>query len=297
LWSTWPQGIGNVATDVGLCAQLACIWEATARKPGNVHRYCDFEDVSYVDFVLSAAAIAPVLAAAPQRRVGETVLECIRATRRVTATNTNLGIVLLLAPLATVPADENLRSGIGRLLAELDVADARRTYEAIRLAMPGGLGVAPEQDVAAEPTRALREVMAMAADRDLVARQYANNFHEVFADGVPSLSAALKETGSLETAIVRTHLCLIARHSDSLIARKRGSAEAEAASDRAARVLAAGWPHEEAARREMAEFDSWLREEGHSRNPGATADLVTASLYAALRTDAIPMSAWRSTSG
>ena len=89
--------------DVGLCAQLACIWEATARKPGNVTRHCDFDDVSYLDFLTSAAAVAPVLATAAQRRVGATILEAVRATRRVAATNTNLGIVLLLAPLASVP--------------------------------------------------------------------------------------------------------------------------------------------------------------------------------------------------
>src|SRR5437763_1450426 len=82
-----------------LYAQLACVWEATARKAGNVHRYRDFDDTSYVDFLASAAAIAPVLAAR-DRPVGETVLACVRATGAVVRTNTNLGIVLLLAPLA-----------------------------------------------------------------------------------------------------------------------------------------------------------------------------------------------------
>src|SRR5438876_739889 len=88
------------ALPVGLCAQLACVLEATARKPGNVHRFMDFADTSYLDFLLSAAAIAPVMERAVGRPVGETVLEAIRATRRVTSANTNLGIVLLLAPLA-----------------------------------------------------------------------------------------------------------------------------------------------------------------------------------------------------
>src|SRR5258708_33075507 len=89
---------------VGLSAQLACIWEATARKPGNVHRYCDFDDVSYLDFVVSAAAIAPVMENARGRRVGLTILEAVQATRQVVRTHTNLGIILLLAPFAAVPA-------------------------------------------------------------------------------------------------------------------------------------------------------------------------------------------------
>jgi triphosphoribosyl-dephospho-CoA synthase len=274
---------------VGLCAQLACIWEATARKPGNVHRYRDFENVTYLDFLVSAAAIAPVLAESRHHRVGDTILECVRATRRVTVTNTNLGIILLLSPLATVSDREELRSGVVRVLAGLDVVDARRTYEAIRLAMPGGLGVASEQDVSAEPTCTLREAMKMAADRDVVARQYANGFREVFEDGVPALTEGLEQTGSLEASIVQAQLRLMARHSDTLIARKRGPAEAAKAAELAAQVLTAGGPDQESAQRKLAEFDAWLREAGHTRNPGATADLVTASLFVAIRTEAIPV--------
>src|SRR5215469_5898833 len=100
--------------DVGLCAQLACIWEATARKPGNVHRFRDFEDVTYLDFLQSAAAIAPILAAVASSRlsVGQAIHEAVRRTRTVSPNNTNLGIVLLLTPLAAVPLQRPLREGI-----------------------------------------------------------------------------------------------------------------------------------------------------------------------------------------
>src|SRR5262249_14831891 len=107
--------------DVGLCAQIACIWEATARKPGNVHRFRDFADTTYTDFLLSAAAIAPAMTMACQQRVGITILESVRSTRRVVGTNTNLGIVLLLAPLASVPPEQEPRSGVERVLTGLDV--------------------------------------------------------------------------------------------------------------------------------------------------------------------------------
>jgi triphosphoribosyl-dephospho-CoA synthase len=263
----------------GLCAQIACLWEVTARKPGNVHRHCDFADTHFLDFLLSASAVGPVLESASQRRVGETVLEAIRATRRVVSTNTNLGIVLLLAPLASVPANEDLRIGVGRALANLDVSDARVVYEAIRLAVPGGLGRVSKQDVYEEPTQTLREVMHLAADRDSVARQYASDFREVFDDGVPALRAGLDHTGTVEGAIIHCHLTWMANHPDSLIARKRGPAEAEEASRRARRVLDAG-PGESSA---LTDLDAWLRAEDHTRNPGTSADLVTASLFVALR--------------
>jgi triphosphoribosyl-dephospho-CoA synthase len=266
----------------GFFAQLACIWEATARKPGNVHRFCDFSDTHYLDFLMSAAAVAPVLEAAYQQPVGVTVLECVRATRRVVGSNTNLGIVLLLAPLAAVPAGADLRNGLKRVLQLLDVDDSRAVFDAIRLANPGGLGQAPEQDVREEPTLPLREIMCLAAGRDRIALQYVNGFAQVFDEGVPALRRGLELSGTLEGAIVHCHLCLLASHPDSLIARKHGPAEAEAASRRAQQILDAGWPATE-GQQLCAELDAWLRAEGHARNPGTTADLVTASLFVALR--------------
>jgi triphosphoribosyl-dephospho-CoA synthase len=268
---------------IGLYAQVACTWEATARKPGNVHRYRDFDDTSYVDFLLSAAALAPVLEAAQEKRVGDTVLAGVQATRRVVATNTNLGILLLLAPLAAVHDGEDLHPGLLRVLAQLDVRDARAVYLAIRLAEPAGLGKVPEQDVHDDPTRDLGAVMALAADRDLIARQYGNGFREVFEDGVPALLEGLRRTASLEGAIIFCHLSLMARHPDSLIARKRGPAEAEEAARRARQVLEAGWPGTPAGHDTLAQLDAWLRAEGHARNPGTSADLVTGCLFVALR--------------
>lgn len=261
---------------IGLCAQLACIWEASAFKVGNVHRRRDFEDVSYLDFLKSAAAIAPVMEAACRQRVGETILAAVQATREVTPTNTNLGIILLLAPLATVPAGKPLRAGLRRVLDRLDVEDARRAYEAIRLARPGGLGEVSEQDVSVEPTRPLREVMALAAERDLVAAQYANGFAEVFDEAVPELLVSLRERRlSLESALGAVHLSLLARHLDSLVLRKCGMEEARAVQARARQVA------EDSLSVEA--FDAWLREGGHRRNPGTTADLLAAALFVALR--------------
>src|SRR5262249_33967910 len=153
--------------------------------------------LSYLDFLLSASAIAQVFAKENSYResVGSLVRECVRATRRVVATNSNLGIILLLAPLAAaVDPEEGLRVGVQHVLARLDVTDARLVYDAIRLARPGGLGRVDEQDVNAEPTKTLRKVMALAAERDLVARQYSNGFTDVFDDVVPAIKDGLRRT-------------------------------------------------------------------------------------------------------
>jgi triphosphoribosyl-dephospho-CoA synthase len=267
----------------GLHAQLACIWEATARKPGNVHRFRDFDDTGYIDFLTSAAAIAPVLADAPHHTVGATVFEAVQRTRLVSRGNTNLGIILLLAPLAKADVLLDARAGTVAVLEALTIDDAEQVYSAIVLAGAGGLARVAEQDVRERPTVSLREAMTLAADRDLIARQYVNGFAEVFDEAAPAVLRGLKSTGCLEGGIVHTHLHLMSRFPDTLIGRKRGVAEAKESAHRAGRVLEAGWPHTPAGRSALAELDVWLRAEGHQRNPGTTADLIAASLFVLLR--------------
>ncbi len=275
----------------GTLARLACVLEATARKPGNVHRCRDFDGAHYLDFLLSAAAIGEHLdyPLIQSRGVGEAVLATIKATRRVVGHNTNLGMVLLLAPLAGVEPEEALRDGVDRVLAGLTVEDATAVYRAIRLARPGGLGEADEQDVSGEPSVTLREAMRLAAGRDLVARQYVNGYAEVFEVALPALGRLLERGRGLETAIVGAHLELMAACPDTLIARKRGEETAAESSRRAWAVLEAGWPDGSESRFLLAEFDAWLREDRHARNPGTTADLVCAALYAALYDGLVPL--------
>lgn len=265
-------------TDVATAARTACVWEATARKAGNVHPLARFADLMYDDFVRSAGAIAPVLQRMVDRRLGLTVLEAIRATRDVVSTNTNLGIVLLLAPLSKCRPDD-IQEQVRSILGATTVEDAKHVYEAIRLAVPGGLGKVEDQDVTAEPTLTLREVMALAADRDLVARQYATAFDEVLHEGVPALIEGWERFGRVEAAILACQLRWLTRFADSLVVRKLGRAAADEVKYRAAGIDLA-MPE---GRRRYDEFDAWLRADGHARNPGTTADLVTACLFVALR--------------
>ena len=209
----------------GRCAQLACILEVTARKAGNVHPGCAFEDLTHLDFLNSGSAIVPALDGA--RPLGSTILRAVEATQAVVSTNTNLGIILLLAPLAAATRAGELRSGLESVLATTTIADSAAVYRAIRLANPGGLGQSDQQDVHDEPTMPLREVMALAADRDLIARQYANGFAEVWDIGVPILVKDWQANCDLERAIVRCQLALMAAFPDTLISRKAGLAEAQ----------------------------------------------------------------------
>jgi triphosphoribosyl-dephospho-CoA synthase len=105
------DAIGRVVA----AAQLACVLEATAPKPGNVSPGRDFADSRYEDYLASAAAIGGPLMGIAERPLGSTVRLAVEATRQWTRSNTNLGIVLLLAPLARAAVLAAARPG-GRAL-------------------------------------------------------------------------------------------------------------------------------------------------------------------------------------
>ncbi len=274
---------------IGQCALLACIWEATAPKPGNVHRAADFDDLRYPDFLNAAAVTAPIFADAMSQPVGRTVLAAVRATQAAVGTNVNLGAVLLIAPLASVRRDEPLEPGVARVLASLTADDARDVYAAIVEARPGGLGEAAEHDIRSAPPADLIAAMRAAAERDLVARQYANGFVEVLREVVPALHDGVAAGWPLWQTIVQTQLRIMERHPDSLIARKCGTEVAAASAAHAGVVLRTGPPESEEYQDALADLDFWLRSDGHRRNPGTTADLIAAGLFVALREGIIKM--------
>ncbi len=269
--------------------RAACVLEATARKAGNVHPQCSFPDLTYRDFVISAEAIAPILARTADLGVGAAILESVLATQKRVGRNTNLGVILLLAPLAAVPPRLRLAAGIQEVLTGLSQEDAELAYRAIRLAHPGGMGQVDEQDVAETPTMTLLEVMRLAADRDLIARQYVEDYSLVLDFGVQYLKKVADFERHWEPAIIGLQLELLSRHADSLIARKCGLETAQEASRRAAAVLNAARPGTREAQEELNRFDRWLRADGNRRNPGTTADLIAAMLFAAFREGGVPV--------
>src|SRR3954463_9294833 len=271
------------AEAVAGAAQLACVLEASAEKPGNITPRHDFADTSYEDMLRSAIALGPELRRAAQRGVGATVLAAVRATGRVAGANTNLGIALLLAPLARAALDGgDLRAGVEDVLAALTVQDARDAYAAIRLAAPGGLDDPVDHDVRDAPRVTLREAMAAAAARDSIAAEYAHGFPITLGTGRPALDAALAAGLPERDAVVELFLGLLAEGPDTPIARKAGRGAAERVSAGAARALAAGGVRTAGGRAAVAQLDAALRADGNALNPGTTADLVTAVLFVGL---------------
>ena len=267
---------------VGKLVRLACLMEAAAPKPGNVYPGARFHDLTFADLVASAEAIEPVFEHSNQRRVGAIILDAVKATRSAVGTNTNLGMILLLAPLAAVPREVACRNGIGQVLSALDAADCHDAYQAIRIAAPGGLGTVEEGDVHLAPPEDLVAAMRLAADRDLIARQYINRFEDVLDFVAPTLARYAKNERMPEP-IVLTHLATMAKYPDSLIDRKCGPRLAAESAERARRLLEIRIESPSDYPRKVNEFDGWLRADGNRRNPGTTADMLAAGLFVYLR--------------
>jgi len=261
----------------------ACRAELGALKPGNVHIHAGGHGMEVAQFEASAAAAAPHIAAQGER-VGTRILRAVEASFAVAGCNTNLGIVLLCAPLAAAAQREEssakLRERLHGVLTALDADDTAAVYAAIRLANPGGLGSVDQQDVAAPPSVGLLEAMAMAAERDRIAAAYVTDFAEIFEFGLPVLANAKQATDDERYAITTLHMAFLAFFSDSHIARKYGMDTADAVRQQAC-VLAPLW--QPAARPDSAQslldLDADLK--GRGINPGTTADLVVATLFAA----------------
>jgi triphosphoribosyl-dephospho-CoA synthase len=274
-----------LATDSPLPKALAaflaaCRLDVEAIKPGNVSIDSAGHGMTAAQFIASADAAAHGLFE-PGARVGERILEAVRRTRDVAGCNTNLGIVLLVAPMAASLEDcpdavltlDTWRSATEKTLARLNIDDAREAYLAIALANPGGLGDAPEQSVHDAPTIDLRSAMTLAAQRDSIARQYANGFADVF-DSARNVQA-IDEASTLDL-----FLRFLSSWPDSHIVRKHGLAVAQSVTDEARR-------RQDALRREGHErvqqglltWDAELKARGI--NPGTTADLTVATLFVA----------------
>jgi triphosphoribosyl-dephospho-CoA synthase len=265
------------------CAYLdACTMELRALKPGNVHVHAAGHGMTAADFERSAeVSVEPLTATAMP--VGRRIRDAVAATRAAVGCNTNLGIVLLAAPLiaaAETAACGGLRPALATSLAQLTVADAVLAYEAIRLAAPAGLGAAPDQDVAATPDVDLRQAMMLAAGRDRVARQYANDYADVFDVGVAGLARAGRAGAAPDWATSLTYLDFLVAFPDSHVQRKHGKAAAERVRKEAVELRrAVGSRPREDAMAALLAFDRRLKSAG--LNPGTSADLTVASLLAA----------------
>lgn len=287
---------------VGQRVSLAITLEASARKLGNVHPEASFADMRYEDFLRSALAIAPCFDQRNKLSVGKLVYDAVAATQAAVKVNTNLGTVLLLAPVAIAARDywksstspsrfsdalAQLRERTALIIDRLSAQDSQAVYAAIRLAAPGGLGKTDKLDVhhIDAPTN-LVEAMRVVEEIDQVARTYCTRFHFLFDEVVPALNQAIEQCGDTSQGIRLFQLRWLAEHGDSLVHRKLGASENLLLRKKASGLLQIFENEEQQMTARFEKkwqlLDRWMREDGHRKNPGTTADLIAAGLFVLL---------------
>jgi len=259
----------------------ACLTELDAPKPGNVNAFADGHRMTVDEFVRSANAAAAPLSARGAR-VGLRIHRAVMATFAAVGTNTNLGIILLCAPLAAAAERDaaDLRRALHEVLQELDVDDADLAFRSIVRAAPAGLGHSAQHDVFNPATVSLLDAMSAAANRDMVARQYATDFADIFDLGLPLFESASQSKGEAKWATLAIFLGFLSAFPDSHIARKFGAETANcvqrAALNFAAMLQAAEQPNQVLPA--LLTWDAALK--AKAINPGTTADLTVATLFA-----------------
>ena len=273
------MNVGLSERQVHVALAKACRMDVVAFKPGNVSLWSAGHGMAATDFLRSAAVAVPCLATS-EAGVGARIESAVTATMAAVGCNTNLGIVLLLAPLAlaaqTPSRAGELRASVARVLRALDSDDAAACFRAICAAQPAGLGEVADGDVRHTPSMTLLEAMRLASVRDRIAQAYVNDYAEIFELGVPLLAAARQRWRSLAWATSACYLHLLAHAPDTHIERKWGKTLATAVSARA-RAVASALEACENPRNAVAQlraFDDELKSRGV--NPGTSADLTVA---------------------
>jgi triphosphoribosyl-dephospho-CoA synthase len=278
--------MSNLEQVIAKTYQNACLTEIEALKPGNVHIYADGHGMEVQDFIKSAEASARCIAKV-QLTLGERIYESIDATWQAVNCNTNLGIVLLCAPIiqaAYLPKrvmlkEQTVKDKLKYVLNHTTQTDAQQVFDAIQRASPAGLGHSDKHDVHQTPQCTLLEAMLEAADRDTIAQQYGNYYQQIFNEGLPYYQQALLRWERPAWAATALYLYWLANYADSHITRKYNL-------DVAMQVKSLAQIHETAFIKlnnpkhylpKLMEFDADLKRQ--HINPGTSADLTVVTIF------------------
>jgi triphosphoribosyl-dephospho-CoA synthase len=275
----------------------ACLAEVEALKPGNVHVFADGHGMTIHDFMKSADVTADIIAQL-NLTVGERIFQSVEATQASVSKNTNLGIILLCAPIIHSALNGNysnldhpqfMRQCVDNTLNQLTTNDAILTAKAILLAKPGGLGNTNENDVHGTINVTLLELMASAQNKDRIAWQYTNNFSDIFEFGLGKYKQAIAKWKDFSNrgqnqawATTALYLSFLGRQLDSHVVRKHGETLANQLMQEAIEMEVMFWASDnpKLMQKHLLAWDASLK--SRNINPGTSADLTVACLFVSM---------------
>ncbi|MDC9729720.1 MAG: triphosphoribosyl-dephospho-CoA synthase [Methyloprofundus sp.] len=264
--------------------QHACEVELQAFKPGNVSIYADGHDMTVEDFRVSAKKSALPLTNQAYS-LGERIYYAVKATREAVGCNTNLGIILLAAPLIIAAekcvTQQDLREQLALVLNNTTMADADWVFQAISLAAPGGLGSSNEQDVAEAASITLKDAMQLASKRDRIALQFVTDYKDIFDFLILRYNSAFNRWGDTGWSAAAIFAAMLAKYPDSHIERKYDNLHTRMVMDTMALV-----DDKLSATERPEQLEDYLRNvdtefKSAGINPGTTADLTVITVLVA----------------
>ncbi|GBC75085.1 2-(5''-triphosphoribosyl)-3'-dephosphocoenzyme-A synthase [archaeon HR06] len=304
--------------DISLAGELACLLEVSATpKPGNVHRFSNFIDLTYEDFLFSSVALGKAL-----RRInygekfGEALLKSVRILKSLCkAGNTHFGTLVLFIPITLVSFSllknfgklekKEIRKGLKDFVKNTDVEDSVNFFLAILEAKVGGLGKLKDKsmpdlsekdwkDKILSRKLDLYSIMSYSSKYDLVAKEFYTGFSISFNLGLKSLNKYFNEYKDINLAIVHSFLEILSKYPDTFIARKlavrkyeyledgfeEGMRVAKKYSKRAKEILELGGLTTKEGIKALIDMDEELRKK--NLNPGSVADIIASSIFLAL---------------
>tara|TARA_B100000029_G_C17604242_1_gene966868 strand:+ start:5756 stop:6613 length:858 start_codon:yes stop_codon:yes gene_type:complete len=207
--------------------KFVCDIEMKSLKPGNVHKYSNSFDMDTRDFFKSSLIISKTLTE-KKFNLGEKIFFSAEKIKNKIKKNTNLGIILMLAPIIKIVENEGiinkkkLVAKIKYLIKKQDINNSINIYKAISLTSPGGLGCSKKYDVNELPKTKLYKVMRFAKNKDLISKQYYNGYKEITNIGLPTYKKFYKKWGKIEWAFTGVYLNFLRKFNDSHIVRRNG---------------------------------------------------------------------------
>lgn len=281
------------ADEIAKIAQIASALEVSGYpKPGNVHRTRDYDDMVFEDFIISGIVIGDTIREAcsdvdvENPKLGKYILQAVRETDRWIKNNTNLGIIMMITPIAVAAAISNsfdeIQDNVKLLMKNTSVDDACDLYDAINIADAGGMGEEDEYDVASDSAKqdlrddglTMYDVLKISATKDMLGREMTSGMPFIFEKGYPTYHKLVQEKTQNE-ACVLTFLEILSQVPDTLISRKYDEDEALKVSMMTRDLLKMRDSSD--FEKQIKDFDDYLYKNKY--NPGTTADLTAASIF------------------
>ena len=259
---------------------FSCKKDIERIKPGNVNLLSSHKDTKAQDYLDSAILSSKELFN-QNYSLGKRILESVNVTRSQVNVNTNLGIILLCAPVIQSYIDFNnldLREGIKKTLSTTSIKDTHDLCAAINISSPGGLGDSDMYDTASYPNASIKQIMDYSQEYDRISYQYSHNFSDIFDFIIPKLEFLNQRYESLDISLSLLFIEILAKIPDSHISRKFGDKIAKKTSNNAHDLLKIlDREHDpDYLAKALNNLDYEYKKKGI--NPGTTADLLVASL-------------------